>query len=67
MIAKHFEHTDIDADQQYSKRHPEVSCSMATSDKYMPHRMCIQDLKYILNIINTHISMWCRSAEEEYR
>lgn len=26
---------------------------MATSDKYMPHPMCIHGLKYILKIINT--------------
>jgi len=52
--------------KKYSKRHTELSCSMATSDKYMPHHMCIQGLKYILNIINTLIFIWCRFTGEEY-
>lgn len=47
MIAKYSEHTDIgvNADQKYTKRRIELTCSMPTSYKYMPHDMCSQGPK----------------------
>lgn len=54
MIAKYSEHidTEVNADQKY-KRHTELRCPVATSDKCTPHQICIQGLKYIRNILKS--------------
>lgn len=56
-MGEHSEHadTDINTHQKYSEKHTETGCSTATSDKYMPHPMCVHGLKYTPKIINMHI------------